>query len=186
MHHRQLTTVAGRVQGRGGLGQVFAKDRGVADPAVAEGQLVVDESDRPGFVSTLGSRESFTEERNSLGGLSASSGQPAVHPPEVGKTGRIDALSRLGWTPKRFDGLPQVVLKQPRLGQRAAKLNLLVARQAWTPQGTDEQRCCIRASPLTQGLKGLTVEVGGRHRGEYTSYTGAGGYEIRTSGTRGP
>ena len=146
----------------------------------------MDESDRTRFVSTLGSRERFTQERNSLGGLSSSGGQPAVHAPQVGKAGRIDALSRLGWTPKRFDGLSQVVLKQPGLGQRATKLNLLVARQAGTPQGTDEQGRCIRASPLTQGLKGLTVEVGGRHRGEYTSYTGRWWIRNNDFRTRGP
>ena len=45
MHQREVTPVAGGVQRRGGFGQVFAEDAGVADLLVAEGQLVVGEPD---------------------------------------------------------------------------------------------------------------------------------------------
>ena len=55
--HRELTAVAGRVQGGGGLREMFADDRGVADLAVAERQLVVDEANRARIVRTFSGRE---------------------------------------------------------------------------------------------------------------------------------
>jgi hypothetical protein len=84
VHHRQLTAVASRVQGRGGLGQMLAEDCGVADAPVAEGELVMNEANRPRFVGAFGSRERLTEERDSLGWLAPGSGKTAVHAPQVG------------------------------------------------------------------------------------------------------
>ena len=47
MHHRKVPTVAGGVEGGSGLGHVLAHDRGVANLRVAQGELVMRESDRP-------------------------------------------------------------------------------------------------------------------------------------------
>ena len=45
MHQRQVALVAGGVQRRGRLGQVFPEDAGVADLLVAQRQLVMGQAD---------------------------------------------------------------------------------------------------------------------------------------------
>ena len=100
MHHRQVPPVAGGVQRRSRLRQVLADDGGVADLAVAEGQLVVGEADGAGIVRALRQPQRLGEERDAAGGLAAGGGHAAVHAPEVGQPGRIGPLPRFGRTPK--------------------------------------------------------------------------------------
>ena len=102
MHHREVASIAGGVQGRGGLGDVLAHDGHVADLAITEAQLVVGESDGPRVVRTLGLLQGLGEERDAAGRFAAGNGQAAVYPPHVRKPRRIQPLPPCGRRAQRL------------------------------------------------------------------------------------
>ncbi len=130
MDEREVTAVAGRVECGCGLGDVLADDRDVPDLAVALAELVVREPDGAGFVRgfSLLQRPAVHGDRARL--IAASGGQPAMEPPERGQTARRDRVAkRIRRPPQRGRRLIEVVLEQPRLCQRRAHGELVVAHQ---------------------------------------------------------
>ncbi len=104
----------------------------------------------------LGSGERLAEEGDAAGGLAAGRRETAVHAPQIGQTGRLDPLARFRRVPQRLGRLAQVVLEQLGLGERAADLDLLFARQTGTPERPGQQRRRISAPPLGEGLNRLS------------------------------
>ena len=86
-----------------------------------------------------------------------------MHPPEVRQPGRVQTLPRLGRSPQRLRCLADVVLEQPRLGQCAADLNLLLTAEPGPLERTHQQGRGVRATPLIEGPNCLAIEVLGRH-----------------------
>ena len=99
VHHRQVPAVASRMKRGRSAGNVLAHDGGVADLAVADPKLVVGEPDRPGVVRALGELQRAGEKRNTPRGFAAGDGDAAVHAPEIGETGGIQALASFGRRP---------------------------------------------------------------------------------------
>ena len=150
--HRQMTLVAGGVQRRRRLGDVLADDGGVPDLPVAEPQLVVGEADRPRVVRPLGLADRLGQEGDAARRLATRGGQPAVHPPQPRQLGRLQPLPGFRRSAQCVSRLPDVVLKEPGLGERAANLNLLVAGQSGALQQPREQRRRLGALAPVQGL----------------------------------
>ncbi len=163
VHHREVTPVARGVQRGGGAGDVLADDGHLADLPVAQPQLVVGEPDGARIVRALGLLQRLGQERDAAGRLAARHGQPAVHAPEVRQPGRVEALPPFRRIAQRFGRLPDVVLEQPGLGQRAADLGLLVAIAAGLLQRANEEGGRLRAVPVLERLHGLAVEIWVRH-----------------------
>ena len=107
----------------------------------------------------LGQSQGFGQKRDTAGGLPARRGHPAVHPPEVRQPGRIGPFARIGRPAQRLGRLPQIVLEQPRLRQRAPDLDLVLATQARLPKRPDEQRRGLGPMSLFQSLDGAVVQL---------------------------
>ena len=150
VHHREVTPVAGGVQRGGRAGDVLADDGHVADLPVAEPELVVGEPDGARIVRALGLLQRLRQERDAARRLAARHGQPAVHAPQVRQPGRVEPLPPLRRIAQRLGRLPDVVLQQPGLGQRAADLGLLVAVAAGLFQCADEEGGGLRAVPVLE------------------------------------
>ena len=133
MNHREMPTVACRMESGCRLGDVFANNRHVADVAVTEAQFVVPEANSARIVRAFGLPQCLGEKRNAAGGFTARNRQAAVDPPQIGQARGVEALSPFGRLTKRFRGLTNVVLQQPRFRQGASNLNLLVSVQARLP-----------------------------------------------------
>ncbi len=166
MHHRQVAPVADGVQGRGRLRQVLADNGRVADLPIAQAQFEVREADGSRVVRAFGGLTRFGEEGDAARRLAARRRETAVHPPEIGKAGRVESLPRLGRTPQGLGRLADVVLQQPGLGQRAADLNLLLAPQPGPLQHPNEQGRRVCAAALVERPNGLAIEVLSRHGGD--------------------
>ena len=77
-----MAAVAGRVQRRGGLGDVLAHDGDVADLAVALAELVVGQADAARIVGDLGLLQRAAVQRDRARLIAARRRQPAVQPPQ--------------------------------------------------------------------------------------------------------
>src|SRR4026207_530700 len=102
MHHREMTSITGGVEGGGRLGDVLANDRHLADVAIAEPELVVSQADRPRIVRAFSLPERLGKKGAPARVCAAGPRQASVHPPQVRKTGRIKPLSPFGRLPKRL------------------------------------------------------------------------------------
>jgi hypothetical protein len=183
--HREVSAIAYGMQRGGGLRQVIANDVRVADLAVTEAELEVGKTDGPRIMRALGRLQGACEKRDSTRRLASRRSKAAVHPPEIRKTSRIEPFSRFGRPPERFGCLSNVVLEEPRLGQRAPDLDLLLAPETRPLQRPDEEGRRIRTAPLIERLYRLAVEVGGRQGGDsipriQASGIGDPGFGIRT------
>ena len=97
-----------------------------------------------------------------------------MHAPQLRQPGGLEPLARIGRTTKRLGGLAQVVLKEPRLGEGAADLDLFVAGDAGTFQQANQQRGRFFTAAPFERFERLSQTVRRRHVGEqYTSYTPA-------------
>jgi hypothetical protein len=169
--HRQLTPIAGGMERGGRLRQVLADDGGVADVVVADGELVMHESDGAGLVRAFGRCKGLAEQGDAARRFTACSRKPAVHSPDVGETRRLQAFARFRRPTEGFGRLPDVILEEVGLGQRASDLNLLVTGQPGAAESAGEQRRGVSATTLSERLNCLGVGVWRTHGGEYTSYT---------------
>ena len=133
MNHREVPTVACRMESRRRLGDVLANNRHVADVAITEAQFVVREADGARIMRAFGLPQCLGEKRDAAGGLAARNRQAAVDAPQIGQARGVEALSTFGRLTKRLRGLTNVVLQEPRFRQGAADLNLLIAVQARLP-----------------------------------------------------
>jgi len=154
-----VTSIASGMEGRGRLGDVFANDRHVADMAIAETELVVGKADGSRVVGPFRLPQRFGEKCDAAGGFTAGDCEPAVHPPQLRKTGRIESLSSFGRLPKRLSCATHVVLKQPRFGKGAPDLDLLVAVQTWLPHRPDEDRGRLDPGASFERARRLAVEI---------------------------
>src|SRR5437899_12656602 len=118
MHERQMTAIARRVERGGGLGDVLADDRDVADLLVALAELVVREADRARVVGHLGLFQRAAVERDRAGLVAARGGYAAVKAPEgrqpAGPNRLAAGVSRAA---VRGTCLVDVVLHEPRSGE---------------------------------------------------------------------
>ena len=159
MHHREMASIAGGMQGRGGLGDVLPHDGHIADMAITEAQLVMCESDGPRIVGTLGLRQRLGEERNAAGGFAARNGQAAVYPPDVRKPRRIQPFAPCGRRAQRLRRPAHIVLKQPGFGKPTPHLNLFVAVQAGLAKRPNQEGGGLSPHSALQRLNRLSVEV---------------------------
>ena len=84
VHHGEMATIPGGMQGRRGLGDVFAHNRHVADLAVTLAEIEMGEADGAGVMRNLGLLERPVVQRNGARLLTAGKGDAAVQPPEIG------------------------------------------------------------------------------------------------------
>jgi hypothetical protein len=154
--HREMASVADSVQSGCGLRQMFANDGGVTNLAIAKAEFEVGKTDGARVVRSFRRVERLGQERDAARRFPACRRKPAVHAPEVRKAGGIETLARFGRSPKRFGRLSNIILQQPRVGQGAAHLNLLVAAESRLLQRAHEQRRRIRAASLFERLERLT------------------------------
>jgi len=159
MNHREVTSIASGMEGRGRLGDVLANDRHVADVAVAEPELVVGKADGSRVVRPFRLSQRLGQKRDPAGGFTACHREPAVHPPQIRKTRRIEPLSSFGRLPKRLRCTTHIVLKEPRFGKGAPDLDLLVAVQAWLPHRADEDRGRLDPGASFERARRLAVEI---------------------------
>ncbi len=85
VNEREVAAIAGGVQRRGGLCQMFANDAGIADLLVAERQLVVCETDRARIVRELGVLERTCVKSDRARLLASCECDTAVQPPRIGE-----------------------------------------------------------------------------------------------------
>jgi hypothetical protein len=114
---REMTAIAGGVQGRGRLGNVLAHDRDVADLPVALPELVVREADAAGVVRgfRLLQRAPCMRDRARL--IAARRREPSVQAPERGDAPAGDGVAeRVRGAAERAGGLVEIVLQQRRFG----------------------------------------------------------------------
>ena len=159
MNHRKVTAIASRVERRGRLGDVLANDGHVADVAIAEPELVVGKPDGSRVVRAFRLSQRFGKKCDPAGGFTPRHGEPAVHPPQIGKTGRVKPLSSFGRLPNRLRRTTHIVLKQPCFGEGAPDLNLLVTVQAWLTHRPDEDGGRLDASASFERPRRLPVEI---------------------------
>ena len=168
---REVAAVAGGVQRGRGLGDVLADDRDVADLAVALAELVVGEPDGARVVRGLGllQRAAVHGDRARL--VAAGRGQPAVQPPQRRQPARRDGVAEgVGRAAERGRRLVEVVLQQPRLGERGADGELVVARQAARAERRRRAAARLRArGPVRARRPRAPAAPGGwmTPRGEY-------------------
>ena len=125
-----MPAVAGRVQRRGGLGDVFADDGRVADLAVAVAELVVGEADGAGIVASLGLFQRAAVKRDRARLIAAGRGEAAVQTPERGEAaGATVSRNVSGVRPSAVAALIEVVLQQPRFGEHRPDGELVLAGQ---------------------------------------------------------
>ena len=84
----------------------------------------------------------------------------------------MQPLPFFGRMAERVGRLPEVVLLEPRLRQRASELKVLVARETGLLQCANEEGGRFRAVALLERVGGLCEVVWQRHAREYTRYTG--------------
>ncbi len=137
---REVAAIAGRVECGRGLGDVLANDRDVADLPVALAELVVREPDGARFVRGFSLLQRAAVHRDRARLIAAGRGQPAVQPPQRGQPARRDGVAkRIGRASESRCRLIEVVLQQPRLGERRADRELVVAHQVARPERRRQQ-----------------------------------------------
>src|SRR5262249_11791507 len=120
MYHREVTAIAGGVQGGRRLADVLAHDRDVADLAIALAEFVVREANRAGIVSEFSLFQSPAVQRNRAGLITACRCEAAVESPESRQAaGGYRFAQRLGSASQRSRGLVEIILQKPRFGQHA-------------------------------------------------------------------
>src|SRR5262249_9155509 len=153
------------------LRDVLADDGRVADVPITEPELVVGEPDRPRVVGALRLTQRAAEQRDAARGFAAGDSEPAVQAPQLRETRRMQPFPLLARLTEVLRRLSDVVLRNPRLRQRAADLEVLVACESRLLQRANEQRRGFGAVSLLEGVRGLREVLWHRHRREYTAYT---------------
>ena len=98
-----------------------------------------------------------------------------MNPPEIGKAGRIHSVAPFWGRTQRLSGSPDVILKEPSLGEGAADLGQFVAVKSTLPKSADKRGGRLGTHPPFQGANRLTVKVNRWHGAEYSRYTAGGG-----------
>src|SRR6185369_15049434 len=93
VHEREVAAIAGGVERGGGLGDVLAHDRDVADLAVAAAQLVMREADGARLVGAFGLLQRAALEGDGPRLVAARPGEAAVQPPERREAAGGDGLA---------------------------------------------------------------------------------------------
>ena len=128
---REMTTIAGREERRGCLGEVLADDGRVADLPVALRQLEMGEADGARVVRGLGVLQPSAVERDRARLIAARGGEPPVQAPERREPrGGNRVAERVRRSAERRRGLIEIVLQQPGFGERRPDGELVLARQA--------------------------------------------------------
>ena len=144
MHEGEMTPITGRMECRRRLRQVIADDAGIADLLVADGQLVVGESDRARLVGELGVLERTRVQRDRAGLLTARKRDAPVQAPEHRELGVGNPLAQgIRGTPERRRGLDEVVLQQPRFRQRSPHRELVFSSERAAAEQWQQQLSCF-------------------------------------------
>ena len=138
VHHGEMATIPGGMQGRRGLGDVFAHNRHVADLAVTLAEIEMGEADGAGVMRNLGLLERPVVQRNGARLLTAGKGDAAVQPPEIGMQHLRQGFTNRVWgAAQDRSGLCKIPLQEVRFSQHDANGQLVVAGQR---RGCAEQR----------------------------------------------
>ena len=130
VHHGEVAPVAGGVQRRGGLGNVFADDGHVADLAVALPEIEVGEADGARVVGDFGLLEGAVVQRDRARLFAARERDAAVQSPQI----RVQDLGqllaeRVGRPAQYRSGLCKIPLQEVRFSQHDADAELVFARK---------------------------------------------------------
>ena len=166
MHQREMTAVAGGVQRRGGLGDVLAHDRDVADLAIALAELVVGEADAARVVrrfrllqrAAVHARWRAIDRRapTRAGRAAATASDEAAR--------RDGVAEGVGRAAERAGGLIEVVLEQRGLGEHRPHRQLFVARQRRAQRGREHLRRFGAAAALERRAGAHQQRLQGRRR----------------------
>ncbi len=150
---REVTAIAGRVECRRGLREVFAHDRGVADLAVALGELEVGEADGARVVCALGVLQGAPVQGDGARLFAARVREPAVQAPERGQAGGRHAVAEgVGCPAEHRRRLVDIVLQQPGFRQRGTHGELVFPREHRRAQQRREDLDGLgAAAPLERG-----------------------------------
>jgi hypothetical protein len=133
-------------------------------------------------VGSLGLLKRFRQEGDTARWLATGYRKSSVHPPQIRQSSGRHALAPSRRRAKGVGRLTDIVLKEPRLGQRAPNLDLLIAMQAGLTQRSHEKGGGFHAGSTFQRPRRLTVKIGRRHGAQYSRYTGGGGYLLSVLG----
>jgi hypothetical protein len=124
VHQGEAAAIADRVQRRGGLGEVLAHRRGLADLLVAACELEAGEADGARVVRELCLPQRALVQRDGARLLAAHLRHAAVQPPEVREgCGGHGLAERVGRPAEHGARLVDVVLQEPGFGERDAEAN---------------------------------------------------------------
>ena len=122
---------------------------------------------RARVVGGLGLLQRAAVQRDGARLIAARGRQPAVQPPERGQAaGRDGVAEGVGRPAERGGGLVEIVLQQPRFGERRAQRQLVVARQRRRSQrGREHLRRFGAAAALERGAgaREQRLQRGRRH-----------------------
>ena len=140
MHERQVAAIAGRVEGGGGLGQMFTDDARFTDLLVAECQLIMREADGARIVRLFGMPERARVQCDGARLFTPRIREAPVQTPEGGEL-RVGqrVAQRIRRPAQRGSGLCDVILQEPRLGQGSPDGEFVLTRQRSDPQHRREQ-----------------------------------------------
>ena len=166
---REMTAIAGGVQGGGRLGNVLADDRDVADLPVALPELVVREADAAGVVRRFRVLQRARVHGDRARLIAARRREPSVQAPERGDApGRHGVAEGVRGAAERAGGLVEIVLQERRLGLHRADGQLFVPRERRAQRGREHLRGFRATAAFERGAGANQKRLEGRRRhGEY-------------------
>ena len=127
---REVASLAGGMQGGGRRVDVVADDGELADLLVADAEFVVRQADGARVVRQFRLLQGAAEQRDGARLVGPKKRHAAMEPPQRREAHRFDALAQdIGRPAKRCAGLLEVILQEPRFGERGANRELVVAAQ---------------------------------------------------------
>src|SRR5438034_616720 len=148
MHEGEMPAIAGGMERGGRLRQVLAHDAGVANLFVTEGQLVVGQTDGARVMRELGVFQRALMQGDRARLLTACERETSLETPE-GREFRVGYRfpERIWRASDRGRRLREVILQEPRLGQRRSYGDLVVAGQrAGSKERSKERRGLVTAA----------------------------------------
>ena len=173
MEQREIAAIARGVKRRRCFGDVLAHDRGVADLAIAEGELVVGQTDGFGIVGLLGVTKRSSEQRDRARLVPFRERDSPMKPPKRGKqSGREIFARRVGRASESGRRLRDVIAHQPRFGECASQTDLILVFEPGGFQRLGEHGDRIGVTATLQcrsRARQRRLKGDGDHRREYTT-----------------
>ena len=170
MHHREVATIAGRVQADAAAADVLADDRRVADLAIAETELVVGEPDGARVVRALRLLQRSRQERDAARRLAAGTARrPCIRQ-------RSDSRAGLSRSRPRADAQGSAACRRSSWRSQASARAQRIWRSSSREVGRRLQRPGqqggrVRPMPLLEGPNRRGVEVFRHGGGVYLVYS---------------